>query len=116
MINTLRSSDENEVRLAKRLNSLYESTMSDNKVLDMAVVQKEVHDFWKTVKENREMTYNNQKNHHSTRKNNRKVSPVNEIKSEKLEIKTCSGNQGLHGDEKRENRKKKRKSKGEKRI
>ena len=52
MINTLRSSDENEGKLAERLNNLYDSAMSDNKVLDMDVVQKEVRDFWKTIKDN----------------------------------------------------------------
>ena len=114
MINTLRSSDENEVRLAERLNNLYDSAMSDDKVLDMAMVQKEVHDFWKTIRSNQEMTFNSQKKKNITRKNNRKASPVDEIKSGKLEIKTCSGNQGSHDDGKKENRKRKRKSKGEK--
>ena len=45
MINTLRSSDENKVRLAEKLNNLYDSAISDDRVLDMAVVEKEVHSF-----------------------------------------------------------------------
>ena len=56
----LRSFDENEVRLAERLNNLYDSAKSDNKVLDMAVVPKEVHDFGRTVRDNRQMTFNSQ--------------------------------------------------------
>ena len=63
--------------------------MSDNKVLDMAVVQKEVRYFWKTIIENREMIFNNQKNKNTT-----------------------SGSQGSRGGERKENRKRKRKKKG----
>ena len=57
MINTLRSSDKNEVKLAKRLNYLYDAAVSEHKVLDITSVQREVRCFWRTVKENRELTF-----------------------------------------------------------
>ena len=52
MINTLQSSDKNEEKLAKRLNNLYDTTMSENKVLDTASIQREVRSFWKSIKDN----------------------------------------------------------------
>ena len=45
MINTLRSSDKNEMKLAERLNNLYDATVSKNKVLDIASVQQEIRSF-----------------------------------------------------------------------
>ena len=91
MINILRSSDENEVRLAERLNHLYDYAISDNKALDMAVVQKEVHSFWRTVRDNRQMTFNSQK-----------------------KIKATAGVEGSHKGERKENRKRKRNNKEKK--
>ena len=88
MINTLRSSDENEVRLAKRLNHLYDSAISDDRVLDMAVVQKEVHSFWRTVRDNRQMTFSSQR-----------------------KTKATMGVQGSQNEERKENRKRKRRNK-----
>ena len=57
MINTLQSSDKNEEKLAKRLNRLYDSTESENRVLDIATMQQEVRSFWRTVKENRKLMF-----------------------------------------------------------
>ena len=84
MINTLRSSDENEERLAEWLNHLYDSAISDDRVLDMAVVQKEVHSFWRTVRDNRQMTFSSQN-----------------------KTKATTGVQGSQNEERKENRKKK---------
>ena len=57
MINTLRSSDKNEEKLAERLNYLYDTAESENRVLDIATMQQEVRSFWRVVKENRELTF-----------------------------------------------------------
>ena len=46
MINTLRSSDKNKEKLAKRLNHLYYVAESKKKVLDIATMQAEVRSFW----------------------------------------------------------------------
>ena len=56
-INTLRSSDENEARLAKRLNHLYNSAILNNRTLDMSFVQSEINQFWKRVRENRQIMF-----------------------------------------------------------
>ena len=57
MINTLQSSDKNEVKLAKRLNRLYDAAESGNRVLDIATMQQEVRSFWRVVKENSKLTF-----------------------------------------------------------
>ena len=53
----MRSSDKNKMKLAERLNNLYDAAMSENKVLDTASIQQEVKSFWRTIKENRELTF-----------------------------------------------------------
>ena len=96
MINTLRSSDKNKEKLAKRLNRLYDTAESENRVLDIATMQQEVRSFWRTVKENQELTFKGNRNQEG------------------------SGNQGCPGQNaggQKENRKRKRKNKGkEKKI
>ena len=87
MINTLGSSDENEARLAERLNHLYNSAILNNRVLDMSFIQSEVHQFWKRVRESRQMTFNSQK-----------------------ETKALAGLQNSEKEESKENRKRKRKN------
>ena len=46
MINTLRSSDKNKEKLAKRLNHLYDAAKSEKRVLDVTTMQAEVRSFW----------------------------------------------------------------------
>ena len=82
---TLRSSDQNEARLAERLNHLYNSAILNDKELDMSTIQSEVHQFWKRVCENRQMTFNSQK-----------------------ETKALVGIQNPEKEESKENRKRKR--------
>ena len=44
-INTLRSSDKHEEKLAERLNHLYDATKAEGRVLDIATMQAEVRSF-----------------------------------------------------------------------
>ena len=46
MINSLRSSDENEARLAERLTHIYNSSILSNTELDMSFVRGEISQFW----------------------------------------------------------------------
>ena len=57
MINTLRSSDKHEEKLAERLNQLYDAAEAEDRVLDIATIQSEIKSFWRVVKENRELTF-----------------------------------------------------------
>ena len=55
MINSLRSSDENEARLAERLTHIYNSSILSNKELDMSFVPGEISQFWAQVQETRQL-------------------------------------------------------------
>ena len=88
MINTLSSSDENEARLAERLNHLYNSAILNDKQLDMSTNQSEVNQFWERVCENRQMTFNSKK-----------------------ETKALVGLQNSEKEESKENRKRKNREK-----
>ena len=57
MINTLRSSDKHEEKLAERLNQMYDAAEAEGKVLDLATIQSEIRSFWHLVKENCELTF-----------------------------------------------------------
>ena len=43
--------------MAERLNQLYDAAEAENKVLDIATLQQEMRNFWRVVKENRELTF-----------------------------------------------------------
>ena len=55
MINSLRSSDQNEARLAGRLTNIYNSSILSNKQLDIAVVHGEIVQFWAQIREARQL-------------------------------------------------------------
>ena len=55
-INTLRSSDKNEEKLAECLNQLYNAERQE-KTLEIATMQAEVRSFWRNIKENHKMTW-----------------------------------------------------------
>ena len=54
-INTLRSSNKNEEKLAERLNQLYNAAEREGRTLEIATMQADVRSFWHNIKENREM-------------------------------------------------------------
>ena len=56
-IKMLRSSDKNEEKLAEHLNKIYGTAEKDKRRLEMVTIQSEVREFWKNVKENRELTW-----------------------------------------------------------
>ena len=60
MINSLRSSDENEARLAGRLTNIYNSSILSNKQLDISVVRGEIVQFWAQICEARQLMSNSE--------------------------------------------------------
>ena len=56
-IKTLISNDKNEEKLTEHLNKMYDTKEKEKRVLEIVTIQAEVHQFWRTVKENREMTW-----------------------------------------------------------
>ena len=54
-INTLRSLDKNEEKLAERLNQLYNAAEKRGETLEIATMQAEVRSFWRNIKENCKM-------------------------------------------------------------
>ena len=57
MLNTLRASDKNEEKLAERLNQIYNAAENEDRVLDITTMQAEVRSFWRSMKENCELTF-----------------------------------------------------------
>ena len=55
MINSLRSSDENEARLASKLTNIYNSSILSNKHVDIAMVHGEIVQFWAKICEARQL-------------------------------------------------------------
>ena len=56
-IKTLRSNDKNKEKLAEPLNKMYNTVEREKRVLEIVTIQAEVRQFWRTVKENRKMTW-----------------------------------------------------------
>lgn len=55
MINSLRSSEKNEARLASKLTNIYNSSILSNKHLELAMVRGEIVQFWAKIHEARQL-------------------------------------------------------------
>ena len=61
-IKTLISSNKNKEKLAEHLNRIYDATEKEKRTLEIVTKQSEVREFWKSVKENHELTWGKGKN------------------------------------------------------